>query len=163
MEISKIALILVVIVTSFICCRDGSNVIIYDKNNDKQIKRTLNTLLNSIENKDIDSLKSTMSPTGKMELILPNSKITYSVDEFVELHENWFLDSTWTMETKILNIKAGAKIGTATTEAIYREPDRNGKPYMNHMIVSYVIEKESDNSWYVTKDHACSIKKSNDQ
>ncbi|WP_208107690.1 hypothetical protein, partial [Tenacibaculum caenipelagi] len=98
--------------------------------------------------------------SGRMELILPNTKITYTVDEFVNLHAEWFKDSTCTMKTKILNIEPGKYIGTATTEAIYREPNRNGKPYLNHMIVSYVLEKGSDNIWYVIKDHASSLKKS---
>ena len=127
--------------------------------NEQEIKKTLSTLLSSIENKDIDALKSTMSPSGKMELIVSNTPITYSVDEFVNFHEGWFKDSSWTMETKILNIEAGLHIGTATTEAIYREPIRDGKPYMNHMIVSYVLEKDINKNWYVIKDHASTLSK----
>jgi hypothetical protein len=94
--------------------------------------------------------------------LLANTKTTYTVDEFVNLHVEWFKDSTWTMKTKILNIDSGQYIGTATTEAIYREPNRNGKPYLNHMIISYVLEKSNDNNWYVIKDHASSLKKSTD-
>ncbi|MTI31357.1 hypothetical protein E1171_11095 [Cytophagales bacterium RKSG123] len=99
-----------------------------------------------------------MSPRGNMQLILPQSKIKNSVEEFVNMHEEWFKDKTWTMETKILNTKIGDKIGMATTEAMYREPERNGKPYFNHMVVSYVLEK-IDGQWYVIKDHASSIEK----
>lgn len=62
------------------------------------------------------------------------------------------------METKIVNVKVGDKIGMAVTEAMYREPNRNGSPYFNHMMVSYDLEK-IDDKWYVIKDHASSIEK----
>ena len=128
--------------------------------NDGKMNKSIIVYDIELKNKNIDSLKSTMSTSGRMELILPNTKTTYTVDEFVNLHAEWFKDSTWTMKTKILNIEPRKYIGTATTEAIYREPNRNGKPYLNHMIVSYVLEKGSDNIWYVIKDHASSLKKS---
>jgi hypothetical protein len=126
--------------------------------NELLFTKTLQTLLTAIENRNLDSLKSTLSPTGEMQLILPGLKIKNTVDEFVTLHQEWFKDTTWTIETKIVNIKVGDKIGMAITEAMYREPDRNGKPYFNHMMVSYDLEK-IDNRWYVIKDHASSIEK----
>ncbi len=44
----------------------------------------------------------------------------------------------------------------AVTEIVYREPEREGKPYFNRMIVSYDLEK-IDGKWYIIKDHASSI------
>jgi len=61
-----------------------------------------------------------MSPTGEMQLILPSSEIIYSVDGFMKYHEDWFQDSTWTFETKILNTEVGDKVGMGVTEVIYR-------------------------------------------
>lgn len=162
MKTKNLIIIASILLSLLFSCNSNPENQFDSKKNEMQIKNTLETLLMSIENKNIDSLKSTMSPTGKMELIVPNAEITYSVDEFVNFHTEWFKDSTWTMETKILNIESGKHIGTATTEAIYREPNRNGKPYFNHMIVSYVLEKSSDNIWYVIKDHASTLKKSTD-
>ncbi len=46
----------------------------------------------------------------------------------------------------------------ATTEFLYKELERNGKPYFNKMIVSYTLEK-TDGNWYIIKDHASSIEK----
>ena len=126
--------------------------------NEKAFKKTLKTLLAAIENRDLDSLKSTMPLNGEIQLILPRSQIKNTVDEFVSLHQEWFKDSTWTMETKIINTKIGDKIGMAVTEAMYREPNRNGVPYFNHMIVSYVLEK-TNSQWYIIQDHASSIEK----
>ncbi len=76
-----------------------------------------------------------------MELIIPGRAITYTVDEFVELHQNWFKDTTWTMQTNILNLKADQNIAFATADAMYKELERDGNPYFNHMVVSYILEK----------------------
>ncbi|WP_109851011.1 nuclear transport factor 2 family protein [Aquimarina sp. AU58] len=126
--------------------------------NELLFTKTLQTHLTAIEHRNLDSLKSTLSPTGEMQLILPGLKIKNTADEFVALHQEWFKDTTWTMETKIVNVKVGDKIGMAVTEAMYREPNRNGSPYFNHMMVSYDLEK-IDDKWYVIKDHASSIEK----
>ncbi len=131
---------------------------------EKVFTETVKKHLNAVSNKDIATLKSTMSPQGKMQLILPGSEIINSVDGFMKYHEDWFRDTTttWTFETKILNTEVGDKIGMAITEIIYREPERNGVPYFNRMIVSYVLEKIND-EWYFIKDHASSVEKSTDK
>lgn len=129
---------------------------------EKRFISTLEKHLNAVSNKNLNSLKSTMSPEGKMQLILPSSEILNSVDSFMKYHENWFRDTTWTFETKILNTEIGSKIGIGITEIVYREPERNGEPYFNRMIVSYGLEN-INNNWYIIKDHASSIEKSTDK
>lgn len=117
--------------------------------------------LNAVTNRDIETLGSTLAPTGEMQLILPGSEIMESVDKFMNYHREWFKDSTWTFETKILNSKVDENLAIAITEVVYREPIRDGKPYFNRMIVSYVLEK-INGQWYVIKDHASSVEKSTD-
>lgn len=112
--------------------------------------------LRAVATKDLKMLKSTMSPEGNMQLILPGAEIKNSVDSFLLFHEQWFQDTTWTFETKILNTKVGERVGTGVTEIIYREPERNGQPYFNRMIVTYTLEKMED-QWYVIMDHASSV------
>jgi len=102
-----------------------------------------------------------MSPDGEMQLILPSTPIINTVDSFLKFHEEWFVDSTWTFETKILNTTIEEDLGIAITEVIYREPERDGKPYFNKMIVSYALKKKNA-AWYIIKDHASSIQKSTD-
>lgn len=123
---------------------------------------TLKKHLNAVAQKDLVVLKSTMSPEGKMHLILPKTEIISSVDSFMNFHKEWFKDTSWTFETEILHTDIGEKLGIAITEIMYREPDRNGKPYFNRMIVTYGLEK-IDGTWYIIKDHASSIEKSTDE
>lgn len=123
---------------------------------------TIEKHLNAVSGKDLQALKETMSPTGQMFLILPKAEVTDSVSDFIEFHEKWFQDTTWTMETKIMNVEIEDKMGIAIVEALYKEPERDGKPYFNRMIVSYTLRKEA-NVWYVVKDHASSTEKSTDK
>lgn len=128
------------------------------KQNEELFKSILEKHLRAVTNKDLAILKSTMSPNGDMELIQPSSEIVYTVDRFMEFHREWFNIPNWTFKTKILSTDIGNRIGVATTEILYEEPDRNGKPYFNRMVVSYTLEKIKEN-WYVIKDHASSIEK----
>ncbi|MDF0708473.1 YybH family protein [Flagellimonas okinawensis] len=118
--------------------------------------------LNAVTNRDLPTLQSTMHPGGKMQLILPGMEIIHGVDGFMEYHKDWFSDENWTFDTKILNTDVGEQFGMAITEIVYREPERDGAPYFNRMIVSYVLEHVNGN-WYIIKDHASSIEKSTDQ
>lgn len=123
---------------------------------------TMQKHLNAVSNKDLATLRSTMSPSGKMQLILPGAEIMKSVDSFMQYHEEWFQDTSWSFETKILSTETDQTLGTAVTEIVYREPERDGEPYWNRMIVTYSLQKE-DGQWYVIQDHASSVEKSTDQ
>lgn len=118
--------------------------------------------LNAVSNKDLATLRSTMSPSGKMQLILPGAEIMQTVDSFMQYHEEWFQDTSWSFETKILSTETDQNLGTAVTEIVYSEPERDGKPYWNRMIVTYSLQKEAG-QWYVIQDHASSVEKSTDQ
>jgi ketosteroid isomerase-like protein len=135
------------------------NLITNTAESNKLFIATMQKHLDAVSNKDLETLKSTMSPNDEMQLILPNAEIMHSVDSFMNYHKAWFESKApWTFETKILNTDIGKTIGMAITEIIYKEPERNGKPYFNRMIVSYVLKK-IDNKWYIIKDHASTIEK----
>jgi len=122
----------------------------------------MQTHLDAVTNRDLETLASTLSPRGNMQLILPGTEITNGVDGFMEYHRSWFKAPDWTFETNILNADVGPELGMAIVEVIYREPLRDGVPYFNRMIVSYVLQKV-DGQWYVIKDHASSVEKSTDK
>ncbi|QNJ99195.1 YybH family protein [Constantimarinum furrinae] len=132
-----------------------------DRENDIALREVLQKHLNAVSERNLDTLRATLAPNGQMQLILPSSEIIDGVEGFISYHEEWFAIPDWTFTPKILNSEAGSKIGMAVVEVMYREPDRNGEPYFNRMIVSYDL-KNIDGSWYVIKDHASSIEKSTD-
>jgi len=122
---------------------------------------TMQKHLDAVSNKDLETLASTLSPDGNMQLILPGEEIIHSAQGFLDFHQEWFQDTSWTFETKILDTEIGHEMGIAITEIVYREPDRAGVPYFNRMIVSYALQKTAG-EWYIIKDHASSIEKSTD-
>jgi hypothetical protein len=145
-----------------ISCEEKSTVIqdpeISKEQNEALFHTVLEKHLKAVSDKDYTTLKSTMSPKGTMELIQPSSEIVYTADGFMKFHQEWFDVSNWTVNTKVLSTDIGDKIGVATTEFLYQEPERNGKPYFNRLIVSYTLQK-IDNNWYFIKDHASSVEK----
>lgn len=140
---------------------NGETAIQENENNEQDFVATLEKHLNAVTNRDIETLESTMSPEGKMQLIMPGMKIINSAQNFIKYHDEWFQDPDWTFETEILNYEVGDPFGLATTQIIYREPEREGKPYFNRMIVTYGLEK-IDGKWYIISDHASSVEKSTD-
>ena len=158
-------LIILIFSCSLISCKEKNSSNDHKKQSEQSTAMfiaTLNKHLNAVSTRDLSKLESTMHPNGKMQQILPASEIINGVDDFIEYHREWFRDSTWTFETKILNTEVGSTFGMAITEIVYREPERDGRPYFNRMIVSYDLEKVNGN-WYIIKDHASSIEKSTDK
>ena len=127
--------------------------------NEQSFKARLEKHLNAVSQKDLASLASTLSPKGDMYLILPNTPVTTTTSEFLDMHREWFQDTSWTFEPKIIHTDVGHYMGIALVETMYREPNRNGKPYFNRMAVSYALRK-IDGEWYVVKDQASSLEKS---
>jgi ketosteroid isomerase-like protein len=118
--------------------------------------------LKAVSDKDLSTLAETLSPDGQMQLILPQAEIMDGTAAFLKFHEDWFASPDWTFETRILNSRIGPQLAMVVVEIIYREPERDGQPYFNRMIVSYDLAL-TDGQWYVIKDHASSVQKSTDQ
>ena len=123
--------------------------------------QTLQAHLDAVAKKDLTALRSTLMPGERMELILPGTPPTYTVKEFMDFHVTFFDGATWTFEPTIVSAYVGSDMGIAHTEVMYREPERDGKPYFNRMAVGYALEKV-DGRWYVVKDQMCSLEKSTD-
>ena len=124
--------------------------------------RVMEQHLLAVSQKDLPALAKTLDPDGHMQLILPQSEIREGTAAFLTFHEQWFATGDWTFETRILNHELGRDLAMVVVEIVYREPERDGQPYFNRMIVSYdLIHKGGQ--WYVIKDHASSVEKSTDQ
>jgi hypothetical protein len=155
-------ILMMLLVVAFTSCnsveKEASFTAISQKQNEAAFNNALQNHLDAVMSKDLAALKATMSPKGNMELIQPSSEIVYGVDGFMKFHQEWFAVPDWTVETIILSTDIGETIGVATTKFMYKEPERNGKPYFNRLIVSYTLGG-MDGVWYVIKDHASSIEK----
>lgn len=129
-----------------------------EEQNRTDFLKILDFHLQSVSEKNLENLAQTLSPDSIMILILPQTIPTYAAKDFLAMHEAWFKDANWTFETKVLEHEISDNLGIAIVDVMYKEPERNGKPYFNHMVVSYGLKKIGG-KWYVFKDHACSIEK----
>lgn len=152
-------LLLVIFLFISISCEKQNALDIKDIN--RAFSETINNHLNAVAKQDIDLLKSTIPDSGEFYLILPNGSISKTVKEFVKMHEDWFKETGWTYNTKILKSENGTEMGYALVNAIYREKNRNGKPYFNEMLISYNLKRIDDN-WYIVNDHASTLVRSDD-
>jgi len=130
-----------------------------DAQHEPSLIKTMQKHLEAVSERDLETLKSTLSPDNELIFILPNRELTTHTEDFIDYHKEWFKDQSWTIETEIIDTKTGEKLGIAITEIIYREPDRDGQPYYNRMIISYAL-KNIEGNWYVFKDHASSVETS---
>lgn len=161
---TSMVIILLITTLNFSCTRDReeatSEIDKIEHGRKMNVEHKMKKHLDAVTNQDLETLKNTLHPGGKMQLILPGMEIINGVDEFMDFHSTWFSSATeWSFETKILNSEVGKKYAMVITELTYREPIRDGKAYFNRQIVSYVLENVKG-QWYIIKDHCSSIEKS---
>jgi len=162
------------LVSVAISCKDAvveTNTMISSETSEDAIKAkaqnvadcisVMETHLNAVSNRDLKGLRKTLSPSGNMLLILPQTETMTTVDAFMDYHTEWFAMPNWTFETTIVDQEIGQELAYVIVQSMYREPERNGQPYFNRMTISYDLKKV-DGSWYVVKDHATSVEKSTD-
>ena len=126
---------------------------------DEGFRQVLEQHLAAVANKDFAQLQATVPATGELVWVLPTGGSFMKAEEFLENHEAWFQDTSWTMTTRIVQADWGRDYGTALVEADLREPERNGKPYFHRMYISYGLKK-TGGDWKVVMDHASTIEKS---
>lgn len=129
--------------------------------NEKLALSAMQEHLDAVSNRDLKTLEGTLSPEGNMQLILPGTEIIEKTEGFMDYHREWFETDDWTITFRILNSEVGEEIAMVVVESIYKEPERDGKPYFNRMSISYDLKK-INGKWYVIKDHMASIQKSTD-
>lgn len=117
--------------------------------------------MRAVSNRDLEALGATLHPSGDMQLVMPDQEVKHGAQAFLDFHKAWFQSDNWTIESKLIKSKVGCEMGTALTEQMYREPERDGKPYFNRITVTYVLEKVDD-QWVVIRDHASWTERSND-
>ncbi|MBR9922240.1 MAG: hypothetical protein GYB31_15485 [Bacteroidetes bacterium] len=116
--------------------------------------------LKSVREKDLETLTQTLPPADyPMQLILPDGTRMETAGAFLDMHREWFKDTTWTMETKVLFSDRKGDYTISVVESVYREPDRNGNPYFHKMYITYAL-KQFDENWLVVMDHASTQEKS---
>jgi ketosteroid isomerase-like protein len=157
---------LVLFTSIYISCKEAPKkqieaVVQNQASNNEMAIAVMEKHLKAVSNRDIETLASTLSPDGDMLLILPETEIIEKASGFIENQSEWFETTNWTFETQILHSEVGETVASMVVEAIYKEPERDGKPYFNRMHISYVLKKVKGD-WFVIRDHMVTVEKSTD-
>src|SRR5947209_8767106 len=71
-------------------------------------RETLDKHLRAIRERDLPSLVETL-PDETLTLIMSDGRLVGTVREFVDLHRDWFEQTTWTLETKVVASEEAAQ------------------------------------------------------
>ena len=112
---------------------------------------TLIKHLTSIQSRNYELLESTITPDKEMTFILPNGQYFEDPLTFKKLIKEWFADTAWTFEYKIIRKFHSNSLGYALLLIDYNEADRNGKPYHLDHYLSLVFQKKGER-WYLVHD-----------
>lgn len=116
-------------------------------------KETFNLHLESLKNRDLETLISTLPKEGEETiLILPDGNLNRSRDSFVEGHKEWFKDDTWRQDFEIINIIESSEMGLALVKYDYLV---NNKRLSTNFLS--LVFKNIDGRWVLVHDQNTTI------
>lgn len=117
---------------------------------------TLQKHLDAIQNRDFKSFEKTITGDSVITLILPNGKLMKSRAEYIEFMKEWFNETTWKMNYKIISKECSAGMGYALLLVNYDDISDDKKPYhIDYYLL--LIFKEVNEEWYLVHDQNTGI------
>lgn len=117
-----------------------------------KFKETVIKHFDSVCNRDLETLITTLPNSGELFLIFPNGKYDTSVDNFIELHREWFKDTNWELNYEIINTIESSDMGVATIKYTYKDQDGENKTILN------LVFQKREEGWVLVHDQNTPIK-----
>ena len=125
---------------------------------DPAFSATLSRHLKALRDKDYETFAATLPDAGPFSLVLPDGSRLETAEAFKAMHREWFATPGWTMTHEVLHVHQSGDMAFALVKAVYREAERDGKPYRNTLYVSRVFFREQGR-WLMRYDQATSAEK----
>lgn len=78
----------------------------------------------SIQERDLDAFRSTLTSDETLYMILPNGDALTTPAEALDLHEGWFADTNWRWDGKVVHTITGTDMAMVLMQYEYRaSPD----------------------------------------
>jgi len=97
--------------------------------------------LKAISDRDLQGFAKFLHTEHSSIIILPNGSIVEGYEDIISFHEDWFADTDWHMETKVMDIFANDNMGYALLDVIYHDLDECSKPYEMKYLLSLLSSK----------------------
>ncbi len=121
-------------------------------------KCTLNKHLSAIQARDYAAFVETLTRGERLTFILPGGRYSEGTDEYKSTLKNWFADTGWTLDYKVLALEETDQMGTALLEIAYDEADRNGQPYhLDHYL--FLVFRKFEHGWALVHDQNTAFSK----
>lgn len=113
--------------------------------------------LRAIRERDLRALIETL-PAGRLTLVMAEGELVQSAEKFVELHKGWFQQTTWTLDTTLVNVVESRDMGVATLRLEYRDTLPGGAPLLQFSYLTLVFVLEKDGRWVMVLDQNTPIR-----
>jgi len=107
-------------------------------------------------NIDFDTFMGTVC-SDKITLIMPNGSLITEYDKFSKLHEEWFKDTDWSIEYKIINTIESDAMSTALLAIEYKDVDEKGNPILMTYYLNLIFKKINE-KWLLIHDQNTTYK-----
>lgn len=119
-------------------------------------RETLDKHLRAIRERDLSALIETL-PDRTLTLIMSDGRMVLSVQGFVDLHRDWFAQTTWSLDTKVVTSEETAQMGYATIHLDYRDESPGGGHTRQASYLTLIFALR-DGKWAMILDQNTPIK-----
>jgi len=117
---------------------------------EKSFDETLSEHLDAVINHKLQNYIGSLSKEN-ISMILPNGKLMATIEDIKTMHQEWFAESGWTFEYKIIRKSETEEMAYALLDVDYYNLDeQNTRDYRPFFLV-VVFEKENG-EWKLTHD-----------
>jgi len=114
-------------------------------------ENALDLHLKSIADRNIAVFSEFLHPSQNCIIILPSGHMLEGFENIMNFHKEWFEDTDWRMDVKIIDIFATDNIGYALLDVIYHDVDEGGNPHELNYFLSLLFTKIGNN-WVLIRD-----------
>jgi uncharacterized protein (TIGR02246 family) len=119
-------------------------------------RETLEEHLRAIRERDLPALVATL-PADELVLIMADGRLVRSVPRFIELHRDWFAQSSWSLATELVSLAESHELGVAVVHLDYRDEPPDGAPIHQTSYLTLVFARR-DGRWVMVQDQNTPIR-----
>ena len=119
---------------------------------------TLNKHIRAIQKRDLRGLIETL-PQEELVLVTSDGRLVRSVQEFIQMHREWFTAKTWTLTARLECVYETPDMGVAVLHLDYRDTPANQPPVHETSYLTLVFRRRPDGRWEMVQDQNTPVKR----